>query len=75
MTDKPQLTPIKSSMFSHHAYDPNARKMTVQYKNAGVYEADDVPIEKHQAFTENQSPGRYFNERLKANHVWRKVGA
>jgi len=60
-------------MFSHHAYDPDSRKMTVRFKNGTLYQADDVGIDKHATFTESASPGRYFNEHLKSNHVWRKV--
>ena len=60
-------------MFDAHHYDPDTRKLTVQYKNGAMYEYDDVPMEKHATFTENTSPGRYFNERIKPNHVGRKV--
>lgn len=73
MAKPPELTPIESSMFSHHHYDPNTRKMTVRFKNGLLYEYDDVPIEKHEAFTGNVSPGHYFNSRIKGNHVGRKV--
>jgi hypothetical protein len=73
MTVKPELTPIESSMFSHHAYDPDSRKMTVRYKNGTLWEYDDVPIDKHATFTESASPGRFFNERIKPNHIGRKV--
>ena len=69
----PEMMPIESSMFSHHHYEPNTRKMTVRFKNGLLYEYDDVGIDKHTAFTENASPGRYFNERIKGNHVGRKV--
>lgn len=69
-----RLTPIDSSMFSHHHYDPDARTMTVRFKKSGqVFQYDDVPIEKHVAFTESASPGRYFNERIKPTHTGRKV--
>lgn len=60
-------------MFSHHAYDPNSRTMTVRFKNGLLYRYDDVPIEKHAAFTESASPGRYFNERIKPNHAGRQL--
>jgi hypothetical protein len=73
MTKIPELTPIESSMFSHHHYDGDTRKMTVRFKNGLMYEYDDVPAEKHAAFTENASPGRFFNEKIKPNHVGRKV--
>lgn len=73
MAKIPELTPIKSSMFDGHHYDPNTRVMTVQFKNGAVHQFEDVGIEKHTAFTESASPGRYFNERIKGNHIGRKV--
>jgi hypothetical protein len=73
MTKLPDLTPIKSRMFTHHHYDPNTRKMTVQYTNGAVWEYDDVPAEKNDAFLGNMSKGRYFNDRIKSNYVARKV--
>ena len=74
MTDKlPELSPIDSSMFSHHHYDPNTRTMMLRFKNGLLYQGDDVPIEKNDAFLGNASKGRYFNQKLKANHGWHKV--
>jgi hypothetical protein len=73
MTDIPPLVPIESSMFSGHHYDPQTRQMTVQFKNGAVHIYDDVPLEKHVAFTENASPGRYFNERIKSQYASRKI--
>jgi hypothetical protein len=73
VTKIPELTPIESSMFSGHHYDPNTRQMTVQFKNGAVHAYDDVPMEKHEAFVGNASPGRYFNERIKSMYPSRKV--
>ena len=73
MAKVPDLTPIDSSMFSGHHYDPNTRQMTVQFKNGAVHVYDDVPMEKHEAFTGALSPGKYFNERIKSNYLSRKV--
>ena len=73
MTKIPKLTPIESMMFSHHAYDPNTRVMTVQYKNGGVYQHDDIPAEKYDAFVGNKSPGKFFNEKIRTNFPGRKV--
>ena len=69
----PPMTPIESSMFSGHHYDPNTRQLTVTFKGGAVHQYDDVPIEKHVAFTGAQSPGRYFNERIKNQFASRKI--
>lgn len=73
MTNIPPLIPIESSMFSGYHYDPNTRQMTVQFKNGAVHVYDDVPLEKHEAFTGNISPGRYFNDNIKSNFASRKI--
>jgi hypothetical protein len=73
MAKTPELAPIESSMFDAHHYDPNSRKMTVRFKNGLLYEYDDVGIDKHAAFTESASPGRFFNDKIKNNHMGRKV--
>jgi KTSC domain len=77
VTKIPDLSPIESSMFSGHHYDPATRQLTVQFKKDGkpgaVHVFDDVPIEKHDAFTQNQSPGRYFNGNIKSNFASQKI--
>ena len=73
MSKIPPLTPIESSMFSHQHYDPNTRVLTVQYKNGGIYQHEDVSAEKHDAFIGNKSPGAYFNQHIKNNFASKKV--
>ena len=73
MSKVPELTPIESSMFSGHHYDPTSRQMTVQFKNGAVHQYDDVPMERHEAFAGNASPGRYFNDRIKSQYSSRKI--
>lgn len=69
----PKLAPIESSMFSHHHYDPDSRKLTLQYKNGALWEYDDVPAEKNEAFLGSASKGRYFNDRIKPNHAGHRL--
>lgn len=73
MAKAPELTPIESSMFSHHHYDPDSRVMTLRFKNGLLYEHPDVPAEKNEAFLGAASKGRYYNQRIKSNHTGRKV--
>ena len=71
----PQMTPIESSMLSGHHYDPDTRKMTVTFKNGAVHQYDDVPADKFEAFVGSASPGRFFNDKIKINHLNRKLGS
>lgn len=73
MSKLPELTPIKSSMFAGQHYEPNTRKLTVQFTNGAVHEYDDVPMDKYETFIAGASPGRFFNDRIKPNHIGRKV--
>jgi hypothetical protein len=70
----PDLQAIDSTMFSHHHYDPDTRVMTVRYKESGkLYQHDDVPAEKNDAFLGSASKGGYYNKKIKPNHPGRKV--
>lgn len=73
MSKRPELTPIKSSMFTGQHYNPSTRQLTVQFKNGSVHQYEDVPAEKHNALTGNASPGRYFNENIKNNFAGKKL--
>lgn len=73
MAKTPEFTPIESSMFSGHHYDPNTRTMTLRFKNGLVYQHDDVGADKNEAFLGNPSKGGYYNRKIKPMHPGRKV--
>ena len=73
MSDKPEMTPIASSMLESHHYNPDSRVLTVKFRNGAMHQYDDVPADKHFAFVGAASPGRYFNDKIKSNHAGRKV--
>ena len=67
------MRPIDSSVFTHHSYDPDTRKLRVRYHSGAVWEHDDVGADKFETFIGNESPGRFFNAKIKPNHPGRKV--
>lgn len=78
MPKTPDLTPIDSSMIHGVHHDPDSRDLTVQYKGADgqptdtwVYE--DVGVDKAHTLLNSQSPGRYFNDRIKGVHTGYKI--
>lgn len=73
MTKLPEMTPIESSMFEAHHYNPNTRQLTVRFKNGAVHQYEDVPADKHFAFVGAASPGRYFNDRIKSQFASKKL--
>ena len=78
MKSEPSLTPLDSSMLAGYAHDPDSRDLTIQYKDGDgkptstwVYE--DVGADKVHTMVNSQSPGRYFNDRIKGIHNGYKV--
>jgi hypothetical protein len=67
-----QLSPIDSSMFSGHHYDPSSRAMTLRYKNGAVWHYDGVSPDKNAAFLGSASKGQYFNAHIKNAHPGRR---
>ena len=67
MTEK-TFAPVNSSWIEGARYDPTARVLTVKLKSGKEYTHHDLPAEKHAAFMESASPGRYYSEKIKNNH-------
>lgn len=63
-----QLIPIKSSMFTGHAYDPDTQRLTIEFTNGtrGVYE--DVSADKVASMLASESPGGYFAAHIRNAH-------
>lgn len=70
---KLDLTPIKSSLFTAHHYDPGTSTLTLEFSNGDRWAYRDVPLEKATAFAENASPGRYFGSKIKGLYPGRKL--
>jgi hypothetical protein len=60
-------------MISGQHYDPNSRVLTVKFRNGAVHQYDDVGADKHDAFIGSASPGKFFNAKIKDNHLGRKL--
>lgn len=66
-------TPVISSQISAVGYDPEKRKLEVQFKNGSVYEYDDVPEAIHAELVSAPSVGAYFNAYVKFGFIYRKL--
>lgn len=73
MSKHPPFAPIESSMFEGQHYEPTSRVLTVKFKNGSIYQYEDVPADKHDAFVGNASPVSYFNSRIKNNFAGKKL--
>jgi len=66
------LSPVDSSMFTGHHYDPSSRVFTVRYNNGAIWHHDGVSPEKNAAFLGSASKGQYFNAHIKKAHPGRR---
>lgn len=73
MAKHPEFTPVKSSMLSGYAYDPDTRILHAQFKNGSVYTYVDVPAERVATMAENASPGSYFNSQIKGQYGGKRL--
>lgn len=66
-------TPVQSSQLSAVGYDPEAKKLEVQFKNGAVYEYDNVPPETHASLIGAPSVGAYFSAKVKYGFTYRRL--
>lgn len=67
--------PINSSNISLVRYDAAALHMDVGFSNGTIYRYADVPPAIYDGLTadDNESPGRYFGEKVKGVYAFTKV--
>lgn len=69
MAKHPEFTPVRSSAIDGFHYDPATRNLHLRFTSGKVYVAREVSLERVQAFSENLSKGRYFNDQIRPFHV------
>lgn len=65
--------PISSSHLRSVGYEPNTRKMHIEFKNGAVYEYQGVPEQFHKTLTEADSTGSFFHENVKPHFDGRRI--
>lgn len=75
MTKRPNITlsPIESTALQAHGYDEASQTLRVQLHNGKVYDYHSVSLEKYAAFTGAESPGRFWNSRIKPIHAHTEI--
>lgn len=66
-------TQVQSSQLSEVGYDPETKKLEIQFKNGAVYEYDNVPQSTYDELMAAESVGAYFNKFVKWGFVYRKL--
>lgn len=72
-SDALPMTPIKSSMLVSYHHDPDSRVLTAEFKNGKRYRYEDVGIDKVETMAGAESPGRFFNDRIRGIHASRAL--
>lgn len=68
------MIPVQSSNIDAVDYDPTCSKLTVRFKNSGVYIYDKVSQEEFEGLISAESVGKYLNKVIKNdNHPYTKV--
>jgi hypothetical protein len=69
------MHPVSSKMIRSVGYDPDTRKLYVEFLNGNVYAYDNVPIEKfNKMLVPTLHVGKYFNEEVKTpDRLYTKV--
>ena len=62
------MEPVDSSNVHSVGYDPESRRMRVQFVNGNVHDYQDVPAETHQALMASDSKGGHLAKHVKPAH-------
>lgn len=73
MMSAPHLTPIKSSMASHAAYDPASQTLTVRFKNGSEFKYNEVPHNIGEVVLQAKSFGSSFNRHVAGKYKATKL--
>ena len=64
---------VDSSSLASVGYDPASHTLEVEFRNGGVYQYLDVPVDELERFLTAGSLGRYLNTRIKSSYASRKL--
>lgn len=65
--------PVQSSNLASIGYDPEARKLHVEFRSGAVYEYDHVAPEEHSMLMNAPSVGSHFAKQIMPHKGCRKV--
>lgn len=66
-------TPVESSNVKAIGYDPNTRKLEIEFNSGEVHEYSDVAPGMHKALMGARSIGGYFHQHIRNRHKSRPV--
>jgi hypothetical protein len=57
--------PLRSSAIAAAGYDPDTRRMEIEFTSGSTYTFESVPPEVYEGLLASSSPGRYFAQNIK----------
>ncbi len=67
------MQPVNSSNIASIGYDPDNKKLTVEFRNGSMYEYENVPEDEYQELMGAGSIGSYFASNIKNSFTYRRV--
>ena len=68
-----EMTPIKSSNVKSVGFDPESKKMRVEFSNGTMYEYSDVAPHVHAELRSAESVGSYFAKNIRGKYGVEKI--
>ena len=65
--------PIQSSLITSVAHDDFSNVLEIVFREGGIYEYADFSEKKFRKFLGSRSIGKFFNDKIRKNHRYRKV--
>jgi hypothetical protein len=57
--------PLRSSSIAAAGYDPDTRRLEIEFVSGRSYTHEDVPPEVYESLLSAPSPGRFYNQSIK----------
>ena len=65
---------MSSSHVRSAGYDPQKQTLEIEISSGGIYLYYDVPVQVFRELMRIESPGRYFQEKIKLTYNFRRIG-
>jgi hypothetical protein len=65
----------QSSHIYGHEYDPQSRRLVIQFTNGAIYSYEGVPPTEYHNMAQSNSAGQYFHSKIKGRYETNMVAA
>jgi hypothetical protein len=66
---------VHSTTMKSVGYERKSQVLEIEFRSGAVYQYLDVPKSVHEGLTRAESKGRYFNEEIRDDYAFVRVGA